>query len=179
MKMKKPFLFASVTVAALGMFALSATVSAGTLQDVQKRGELKCGVNVGLPGFSAPDEDGHWSGIDAAFCRSVATALFGDSDAVEFVPLTAKERFTALQTGAVDMLSRNSTWTLTRDVDLGVDFVGVLFYDGQGFLVPTDYDIDHIEELDGATICVLSGTTTELNLADYFRTHDLDYTPLT
>src|SRR5699024_7015849 len=150
------------------MLAMSVAASAGVLQDVQDRGTLKCGVNVGLPGFSAPDEDGNWAGIDAAFCRSVAATVLGDSDAVEFVPLTAKERFTALQTGAIDMLSRNSTWTLTRDVDLGVDFVGVLFYDGQGFLVPTDLGIDHIEDLNGATVCVLSGTTTELNLADYF-----------
>lgn len=177
--MKKRLFLATAAVAALGMLGLSASASAGTLQDVQQRGKLKCGVNVGLPGFSVPDENGKWSGIDAAFCRSVAAAMFGDSDAVDFVPLTAKERFTALQTGAIDLLSRNSTWTLTRDVDLGADFVGVLFYDGQGFLVPTDLGIDHIEELNGATVCVLAGTTTELNLADYFRTHDLEYTPLT
>src|SRR5699024_3551397 len=158
MKMKKPFLFASVTVAALGMFALSATVSAGTLQDVQKRGELKCGVNVGLPGISAPDEDGHWSGIDAAFCRSVATARLGDHAGVEFVPVTAKRRFTALQTAAVVMLARTSTWTLTGYVELGVDFVGVLFYDGKGFPMAVDYVITKIEKRDRDTICVLSGT---------------------
>src|SRR5699024_8560847 len=103
--------------------------------EVQSRGYLKCGVNTGLPGFSAPDQNGNWSGLDVSYCRAVAAAVLGDKNAVHFTPLTAKERFTALQTGAIDILSRNSTWTLTRDVDLGLDFVGVTFYDGQGFLL--------------------------------------------
>jgi len=164
---------------ALGMLAATSIATAATLDDVQSRGYVKCGVNTGLPGFSAPDENGNWSGIDVAFCRAVAAAVLGDAQAVRFTPLTAKERFTALQSGAVDVLSRNTTWTLSRDADLGIDFVGVTFYDGQGFLVPKALGIDNIEGLSGATVCVISGTTTELNLSDYFRAHNLDYVPLT
>lgn len=169
-------LFAAAVVGAL---VVAGPAFAGTLQAVQERGYLECGVSTGLPGFSAPDADGNWSGLDVAFCRAVAAAVLGDAQAVHFVPLTAKERFTALQTGAIDLLSRNSTWTLSRDADLGIDFVGVTFYDGQGFMVSKALGIDDISGLSGATICVVSGTTTELNVADYFRAHGLEYVPLT
>lgn len=165
--------------AALAAFAVTSVAAAATLDDVQSRGYLKCGVNTGLPGFAAPDADGNWSGIDVSFCRTVAAAVLGDKSKVQFTPLTAKERFTALQTGAIDILSRNSTWTLTRDVDLGLDFVGVTFYDGQGFLIHKDLGIKHASELSGATVCVLAGTTTAMNLADYFRSHGMEYNPLT
>lgn len=177
--MKSKMLKMLVATVALGAFAVSTVAAAGTLQDVQKRGYLKCGVNTGLPGFSAPDSDGNWSGIDVSYCRAVAAAVFGDATKVQFTPLTAKERFTALQTGAIDVLARNSTWTLTRDADLGVNFVGVSFYDGQGFMIKKDLGVKHVKGLSGATVCVLAGTTTAMNLADYFRAHGLEYNPLT
>lgn len=170
------FVAAGIALAAL---AASSVASAATLDEVRSRGYVECGVNTGLPGFSAPDQDGNWAGLDVAFCRAVAAAVLGDAQAVRFTPLTAKERFTALQSGAIDVLSRNTTWTLSRDADLGIDFVGVMFYDGQGFLVPKKLGIDNIKGLSGATICVISGTTNELNVSDYFRAHGLEYVPLT
>lgn len=172
------FQWAIATLAVVAL-AITATASATTLQDVHRRGYVECGVSTGLPGFSAPDENGNWSGLDVAFCRAVAAAVLGDAQAVHFTPLSAKQRFVALQSGSIDVLARNSTWTLTRDVQLGLDFVGIDFYDGQGFMVRKDLGIRHLEQLSGATICVIAGSTTELNLADYFRTHDLEYTPLT
>ncbi|HSH41784.1 MAG TPA: amino acid ABC transporter substrate-binding protein [Arenicellales bacterium] len=164
---------------ALAVLAVPGTAAAqATLDTVKERGELICGVNSGLPGFSQPDADGRWQGLDVDFCRGVAAAIFDDPNAVQFVPLTAKERFTALQSGEIDVLSRNTTWTLTRDASLGVNFAGTTYYDGQGFLVKTDLGVDSAEQLGGATVCVLAGTTTELNLADYFRENDMEYNPL-
>jgi general L-amino acid transport system substrate-binding protein len=149
-----------------------------TLNAVKEKGFVQCGVNTGLAGFSSPDDAGNWSGIDVDVCRAVAAALFGDAEKVKFTPLTAKERFTALQSGEIDVLSRNTTWTLSRDSDLGLEFVGVTYYDGQGFMVPNELGVQSALELDGASICVQPGTTTELNLADYFRANDISYTPV-
>ena len=151
-------------------------VAAGdTLALVRNRGELICGVNEGLPGFSNPDDKGRWSGIDVDYCRAVASAIFDDPTKVKFRPLNAKDRFTALQSGEIDILSRNTTWTMSRDTQLGLDFAGVDYYDGQGFIVHKDSGIESAEGLDGATICTQTGTTTELNLADYFRSRGLRY----
>ncbi len=177
--MRSAMLKTLVATAALGAMAVTSVASANTLQKVKKAGYVKCGVNTGLPGFSAPDENGHWSGLDADFCRAVAAAALGSAKDVRFVPTTAKERFTVLQTGAVDVLSRNTTWTLTRDAGLGINFIGTDFYDGQGFLVKKSLGVTSAKQLSGATVCVLAGTTTELNLADYFRTNHLKYNPLT
>lgn len=177
--MKSRILKTLIAGLAFGAFAATSVAQASVLHDVQSRGYLKCGVNTGLPGFAAPDKDGNWTGIDVSFCRAVAAAALGDATKVQFTPLTAKERFTALQTGAIDVLARNSTWTLTRDVALGLDFVGVDFYDGQGFMVHKKLGITHLKDLSGATVCVLSGTTTAMNLADYFRAHNLKYKALT
>lgn len=179
----KRLLSVITSVGAAAAFALAGPVAAdshddGTLATVKDRGHLLCGVNSGLPGFSAPDSEGRWSGLDVDFCRAVAAAIFDDPEKVQFVPLTAKERFTALQSGEIDVLSRNTTWTLTRDASLGVNFAGTMYYDGQGFLINKDLGVDSATELGGATVCVLAGTTTELNLADYFRKNDMEYNPL-
>ncbi|MCK5545944.1 MAG: amino acid ABC transporter substrate-binding protein [Rhodospirillaceae bacterium] len=164
-------------IAAVGMFATAAT--AATLDDVKKRGSLSCGVSTGLPGFSAPDDKNNWSGLDVDTCRAVAAAVLGDAYKVKFVPLTAKERWTALQSGEIDMLSRNSTWTHTRDTSLGANFTGVNYYDGQGFMVTKALGVKSARDLDGATFCIQAGTTTELNLADYFREHGMKYKAVT
>ena len=148
---------------------------ASTLDEVKKRGYLQCGVSTGLPGFSNPDAKGNWTGLDVDVCRAVAAAVLGDKNKVKFVPLTAKERFTALQSGEIDMLSRNTTWTLTRDTSLGLNFTGTSYYDGQGFMVSKKLGVKSAKELDGAAVCIQSGTTTELNLADYFRQHKMEY----
>jgi len=161
-----------------GAFAASAASAATTLESVMEKGHLQCGVTSGLPGFSQPDDKGNWTGIDVDTCRAVAAAIFGDAKAVQFTPLTAKERFTALQSGEIDMLSRNTTWTLTRDASLGLNFAGVNYYDGQGFLVNKDLGVNDATELDGATVCIQAGTTTELNLADYFRAKGMEFKPL-
>jgi len=153
----------------------NSTAFAQTLEAVQEKDFIQCGVSQGLPGFSNPDEDGNWSGIDVDFCRGVAAAVFGDPDKVRYTPLSAKERFTALQSGEVDILSRNTTWTLTRDSALGLNFAGINYYDGQGFMVREDLGVNSALELDGASVCTNIGTTTELNLADYFRANDMDY----
>jgi general L-amino acid transport system substrate-binding protein len=170
------FWLSAVVLGLAGSLATSA--SADTLANVQQRGQLKCGVSTGLPGFAAPDDKGHWAGLDVDFCRAVAAAVLGDANKVEFDPLPDKERFTALQTGAIDLLAHNATWTLTREADLGVDFVGVNFYDGQGFMVKKSLGVKSLKDLSGATVCTITGTTTELNLADYFRSHNMKYTPL-
>ncbi len=149
-----------------------------TLSAVKEKGYAQCGVNTGLPGFSNADDKGNWTGLDVDLCRAVAAAVFGDASKVRFTPLTAKERLTALQSGEVDILSRNTTWTLTRDAGLGLHFAGVNYYDGQGFLVKKSLGVKSAKELDGASICVLSGTTTELNLADYFRANGMQYRPV-
>jgi general L-amino acid transport system substrate-binding protein len=147
----------------------------GTLEHVKKRNELTCGVTQGLPGFSAPDDKGRWHGIDADFCRAVAVAVLGDAEAIKFVPLSAKVRFTALQSGEIDLLARNTTWTMHRDTALGIQFIGANYYDGQGFIVRKDIGVTSVRELDGASICANAGTTTELNVADYFRSNGMDY----
>jgi general L-amino acid transport system substrate-binding protein len=149
-----------------------------TMDAVKAKGFVQCGVSTGLAGFSNPDDAGNWSGLDVDVCRGVAAAMFGDPDAVKYTPLTAKERFTALQSGEVDVLSRNTTWTLTRDTALGLEFTGVTYYDGQGFMVPKSLGVKSALELDGASVCVQTGTTTELNLADYFRANNMSYSPV-
>ncbi|MBK5970972.1 amino acid ABC transporter substrate-binding protein [Thiorhodovibrio litoralis] len=153
-------------------------VAGDTLDAVKKRGFVQCGVNTGLPGFSNADDQGEWTGLDVDFCRAVAAAVLGDAQKVQFTPLTAKERLTALQSGEIDVLSRNTTWTLTRDTSLGINFTGVSYYDGQGFMVTKALGIKSAKELDGAAVCILAGTTTELNLADYFRTNGMEYEPV-
>ncbi|MGY3925918.1 amino acid ABC transporter substrate-binding protein [Aeromonas simiae] len=150
-----------------------------TLDAVKKKGFVQCGVSDGLPGFSNPDAKGVWQGMDVDVCRAVAAAVLGDAGKVKYVSLTAKERFTALQSGEVDILSRNTTWTLTRDASLGLTFVGTAYYDGQGFLVNKSLGVKSAKDLDGAAICIQSGTTTELNVADYFRANGgMKYTPV-
>jgi len=156
--------------------AFGAAAFAATLDDVKSKGHLQCGVSQGLPGFSNPDEKGNWTGVDVDVCRAIAAAIFGDADKVKYTPLSAKERFTALQSGEIDVLSRNTTWTLVRDVALGLEFAGVNYYDGQGFMVRKDSGIKNASELGGATVCVQIGTTTELNVSDYFRANKMDYT---
>ncbi len=162
--------------AAVGVMAFGAAAFAATLDDVKSKGHLQCGVSQGLPGFSNPDEKGNWTGVDVDVCRAIAAAIFGDADKVKYTPLSAKERFTALQSGEIDVLSRNTTWTLVRDVALGLEFAGVNYYDGQGFMVRKDSGIKNASELGGATVCVQIGTTTELNVSDYFRANKMDYT---
>lgn len=156
----------------------SGFVAASTLEDTRDRGAVQCGVSDGLPGFSSPDDEGNWQGIDVDVCRAVAAAVFGDADAVRYISLNAVERFTALQSGEVDILSRNTTWTTTRDTTLGLNFAGTNFYDGQGFLINRDLGVGSASELDGAAVCVQSGTTTELNLADYFRANGMEFDPI-
>ncbi|WP_252180590.1 amino acid ABC transporter substrate-binding protein [Endozoicomonas sp. 4G] len=162
----------------LAAASAQAETGTNTLEAVLSKGYLSCGVNTGLPGFATPDEKGQWSGMDVDVCRGVAAAVLGDAAKVKFIPLTAKERFTALQSGEIDVLSRNTTWTLTRDAALGLNFAGVSYYDGQGFLVKKELGVTSAKQLDGAAICIQAGTTTELNLADYFRTHGMKYQPV-
>ncbi|WP_330925200.1 amino acid ABC transporter substrate-binding protein [Candidatus Sororendozoicomonas aggregata] len=158
--------------------ALSFNVLAGTLDSVKERKYLTCGVSTGLAGFSSPDSEGEWSGLDVDVCRAVAAATLGDENKVKFIPLTAKERFTALQSGEIDVLSRNTTWTLTRDASLGLNFAGVSYYDGQGFMVKKNLGVTSALELDGASICIQAGTTSELNLSDYFRQNKMSFKPV-
>jgi len=169
--------------ALLGALAASTMIAgvaaAGTLDDVKARGELICGVNTGLTGFGAPDANGTWVGFDVSLCRAVAAAVLGDPTKVKFVPTTGETRFTALASGEVDVLVRNSTWTYSRDNDLKLDFVAVNYYDGQGFMVKKDLGVSSAKELDGATVCIQTGTTTELNLADFFKFNNISYTPVT
>ena len=163
--------------AAIAMTAGQAFAGA-TLDAVMDRGAVRCGVSGALAGFSLPDSQGVMQGLDADVCRAVAAATLGDGDAVEFVPLSAQQRFTALQSGEVDLLSRNTTWTLTRDTALGLNFAAVTFYDGQGFMVPTALGVGSAMELGGAAVCVQAGTTTEKNLTDFFRATGMDFTPI-
>jgi general L-amino acid transport system substrate-binding protein len=160
---------------AIAAFATLSVASAGTLDDVKKKGILSCGVSTGLPGFSNPDKNKKWAGLDSDFCKAVAAAVLGDANKVKFTPLTAKERFTALQSGEIDILSRNTTWTQTRDASLGLNFAGVMYYDGQGFMVSKKLGVKSAKELSGAAVCIQAGTTTELNLADYFRFNNMKY----
>lgn len=172
--MKKSVFLGALTVAGLA----AAGASAATLDDVKARGTLNCGVSSGLTGFSQPDANGVWQGFDVAVCRAVAAAVLGDPTAVEFVPLTTQVRFTALASGEIDILARNTTWTFSRDTELKLDFIGVNYYDGQGFMVPKELGVTSAKDLDGATVCIQTGTTTELNLADFFRTNNISYEPI-
>ncbi len=157
---------------------LTSVASAGTLQDVEAKGFVQCGINTGLAGFAFTDDAGEWDGFDVAFCRAVSSAIFGDASAVKFTPLTGKTRFEALKSGEVDVLSRNTTWTLSRDADLGLTFVGVNDYDGQGYKGKKALGVGSAKELDGASVCIQTGTTTELNLADFFRANNMSYEPV-
>src|SRR5690554_1191900 len=172
---KLTLLAVTATALALGTASLAA---ADTLENTQERGAVQCGVSDGLPGFSAPNDQGEWQGLDVDVCRAVAAAIFGDADAVNYISLNAVERFTALQSGEVDLLSRNTTWTTTRDTTLGINFTGVTFYDGIGFMINRELGVDSVYGLDGAAICVQSGTTTELNVADFFRANDMQFDPI-
>jgi general L-amino acid transport system substrate-binding protein len=163
-----------VTLAlAAGLTAQAA--SAQTLKAVKDRGMLSCGVSQGLPGFSSPDDKGSWTGLDVDICRAIAAAVFNDASKIKFVPLSAKDRFTALQSGEIDVLSRNTTWTLSRDTSLGANFTGVTYYDGQGFMVKKALKVNSALELNSASVCVQQGTTTEQNLADYFKGNNMKY----
>jgi general L-amino acid transport system substrate-binding protein len=155
-----------------------AAAAAGTLDDVKAKGSIAVGVNEGLFGFAKPDEKGVWKGLDVDTARAISVAVFGSPDKIKFIPLTAKTRFTALQSGEIDVLCRNATQTLTRESALGLNFVHVNYYDGQGFLVPKKLGVKSAKELDGATVCVLPGTTTELNAADFFRSNNLKMNPV-
>jgi general L-amino acid transport system substrate-binding protein len=164
----------------LGTLALAAAVGlaasvaeAQTLNTVKSRGVLNCGSNTGLPGFGVPDAQGNWTGLDVDVCRAIAAAIFNDPNKVKFVPLTAKDRFTALQSGDVDVLVRNTTWTSSRDTSLGLNFAGINYYDGQGFMIRKSLKVNSALELNDAAVCVQQGTTTELNLADYFRANKM------
>ena len=172
--MKKSVFLGAMTVAGLA----AGVASASTLEDTIARGNVLCGVTEGTLGFSARDESGKHQGFDVAFCRALGAAIFDDADAVEFVELSSKNRFTALSAGQADVLYRTTTWTFSRDVDLKTTFVGINYYDGQGFLIPNSLGISSATELDGATVCIEQGTTTELNLADYFRVNGMSYEPL-
>ena len=172
--MKNSLFLGALTIATVA----AGGAMAGTLDDVKARGTLNCGVSTGVPGFEAPDANGVWQGFDVDVCRAVAAAVLNDPMAVEFVPTTGKTRFTALASGEIDMLSRVTTWTFSRDVDLKFEFVGVNYYDGQGFMVPTELGVTSARDLDGATVCIQTGTTTELNLADYFRVNGMAYEPV-
>ena len=163
-----------VTLALAAGFTAQAA-SAQTLKTVKDRGQLSCGVSQGLPGFSTPDDKGNWTGIDVDICRAIAAAVFNDPTKIKFVPLSAKDRFTALQSGEIDVLSRNTTWTLSRDTSLGANFTGVTYYDGQGFMVKKSLKVNSALELNSASVCVQQGTTTEQNLADYFKGNNMKY----
>jgi general L-amino acid transport system substrate-binding protein len=170
--MKRVSLFLTLAVAA--GFSVQAA-SAQTLKTIKDRGMLSCGVSQGLPGFSNPDDKGNWTGLDVDICRAIAAAVFNDPSKIKFVPLSAKDRFTALQSSEIDVLSRTTTWTLSRDTSLGANFAGVTYYDGQGFLVKKSLKVNSALELNSASVCVQTGTTTELNLADYFKGNNMKY----
>ena len=162
----------------LSAIAIDGANAGPTADNALKKGFIQCGVNTGLAGFAQPDSKGEWRGIDVDLCRAIAAALFGDAKKNRYTPLTAQQRFTALQSGEVDVLSRNTTWTFARDAGLGLNFVGVNFYDGQGFMVTKKRNVKSARQLDGAAVCVQPGTTTELNLADYFRANNMKFKPV-
>ena len=174
--MKKQLGLVSLFVA--GTFGVS-SAQAGTLEDVKAKGHLSCGVSTGLAGFSQKNEKGEWSGLDVDVCRGVAAAVLGDASKVKYKPLTAKERFTALSSGEIDILSRNTTWTHTRDTSLGINFAGTIYYDGAGFMVRKDLGVDSATKLDGANACIQAGTSTELAISDYFRENKMKYKVVT
>ncbi|MDH3450076.1 MAG: amino acid ABC transporter substrate-binding protein [Gammaproteobacteria bacterium] len=165
--------------AAVALASTSGVANAGTLQDVKARGELNCVVTTGVAGFAAPNDQGRWEGFDVDFCRATAAAVLGDPNKVKFVPTTGKTRFTVLNSGEGDILYRNTTITMSRDADLKLTFLGVNYYDGQGFMVPKALGVTSAKQLDGASVCIQTGTTTELNLADYFRANNMSYEPVT
>ena len=172
-------LFKTLAVsAALTLGATTGLANAGTLQDVQARGELNCVVTTGVAGFAAPNDAGRWEGFDVDFCRATAAAVLGDAEKIKFVPTTGKTRFTVLNSGEGDLLYRSTTITMSRDADLKLTFLGVNYYDGQGFLVPKALGVTSAKQLDGASVCIQTGTTTELNLADYFRANNMSYEPV-
>jgi general L-amino acid transport system substrate-binding protein len=177
MKVTALTLAASAALTA-GLLGAAPAHAGKTLDAIKARGQLVCGVNTGLAGFSAADSQGNWSGIDVDVCRAIAAAVLGDGTKVKWVPLTAQQRFTALQSGEIDILSRNTTWTLSRDASLGLTFTGVTYYDGQGFMVPVKTKVTNAKQLKGATVCVQSGTTTEKNLTDFSRANKLDLKPV-
>ena len=174
--MKLKLLTAALGLAVAGI-AISGA-SAATLDDVKARGTLRCGVNTGLPGFASQNDTGQWQGLDIDYCKAVAAAVFGDVSKVQYVPLSAVQRFPALQNNEIDMLARNTTWTMNRDTALGLDFAGINYYDGQGFMVKKELNINSALQLSGATVCVQSGTTTELNLTDYFAANNMEFNPV-
>jgi general L-amino acid transport system substrate-binding protein len=176
--MKKSVVLGTLAVTGLAGAAWAQDQAGTTLSQVRERGALNCGVNPGLTGFAAPDAQGVWGGFDVDLCRAIAAAALGDAEAVNYVPLSGETRFTALASGEVDVLARNSTWTYSRDTDLNLEFVAVNYYDGQGFLAPKALGVTSATELDGATVCIQSGTTTELNLADFFRVNNITYEPV-
>ena len=177
MVMKKLVLALAVGLAAIS--PAGQALAGKDLDVVKARGQLICGVAVGgIAGFMTVDSQGKWTGMNVDICRGISAALFGDSEKVKYVPLSGQQRFTALQAGEVDLLSSNSTWTLTRDTALGLDFVGITYYDGQGFMVPKKLGVKSAKELNGASICVLTGSTSELNIADYFRTNKMTFKPV-
>ncbi|QJP13117.1 amino acid ABC transporter substrate-binding protein [Starkeya sp. ORNL1] len=164
------------TLALAGAFGLvAAGAQAAKLDQIKSKGFVTCGVSQGLPGFSTPDDKGNWTGMDVDLCRAVAAAIFNDATKVKFTPLSAKDRFTALQSGDIDVLSRNTTWTMSRDTQLGLNFAGVNYYDGQGFMIRKDKKVNSALELSGASVCTQTGTTTEQNLADFFRANNMTY----
>jgi len=171
----KTFFAASLAVAATVACVSGAQAQSNTLAQIKSKGAVTCGVGPGLAGFGIPDAQGNWSGLDVDLCRSIAAAIFSDPNKVKYVPLSSKDRFTALQSGEVDLLARNTTWTLSRDTSLGLNFAGVNYYDGQGFMVRKKLGVDSALKLAGASVCTQQGTTTELNLADYFRANKMKY----
>ena len=173
--MKKFSILSAICGAAIGFGAVASANAATTLEAVKAKGFVQCGVSQGLPGFSNADDSGKWTGLDVDLCRAVAAAVFGDAEKVKYSPLSAKQRFTALSSGEVDILSRNTTWTMTRDTQLGLNFAGVNYYDGQGMMVPKGLGVKAATELDGANICTNTGTTTELNITDYFRSNGMSF----
>jgi general L-amino acid transport system substrate-binding protein len=171
-------LISAVVIAGMSVMGTATIAQAGTLQDVQAAGVLKCGINTGLPGFAYTDDAGNWEGFDVAYCKALAAAVLGDTSKVDYVNLTGASRFPALAAGEIEALSRNTTWTFSRDVDLGFTFVGVAYYDGQGFIGRKSLGISSATELNGASVCIQTGTTTELNLADFFRVNGITYEPV-
>jgi len=166
---------ASIAFGLTASLLATAASAQATLNNVKQKGFLSCGSNVGLGGFGLPDPQGNWAGFDVDYCRAIAAAIFNDPTKVRFIPLSAKDRFTALQSGEVDVLARNSTWTMSRDTQLGLDFVALNYFDGQGFMVRKKLNVSSAKQLDGASVCTQQGTTTELNLADFFRANKLKY----
>ena len=165
-------------IAAGTLAAVTSVAGAATLDDVRAKGHVQCGINTGLPGFAFKDEAGEWQGFDVDYCRALAAAVFGDASALKFTNLTGATRFEALKAGEIDVLSRNTTWTYSRDIDLALTFVGINYYDGQGFIVNKASGVESAYDLDSASVCIQTGTTTELNLADFFRASGMSYEPV-